>query len=287
MATAPMGPLQHRRKVGRRLKEFREVSGLTVEQAGQSIGVSDSTMSRIENGKRDVKMIELKGLLDRYSVPEDERNALLAMAREAPEGGMWTAHEAAFPPTLETYLGLEEAARTLRVFALGSIHSLTRTRPTMRGILRSGLPAASDTELDLLTDAHMARQEVLTREPVPVELAIILDEAALRRPVGDAEAWRDQLDHLIRCGEEVPNITFQCLPFAAGPHGSLTGGFTMIDFPDPAEPEVVYCDTPGGNLYLPKPKDIRRFGQLYTQLCGQALSPAASLEFVRTIRHET
>ncbi|MEV7122150.1 helix-turn-helix domain-containing protein [Kitasatospora griseola] len=268
------------------LKELRETSGLTIEQAGDAIRRSDSTISRIETGKRDAQVIEIKGLCEAYSAPADKTAELLGLARQAPAGGLWTAHEAAFPPTLETYLGLEEVARSLRVFALATVHSLVRTPATTHAILRAGLPTASEAEIDLLAEAHMARQGVLTREPVPAELEVVLDEAALRRPVGGRAVLLEQLDHLIHCAENVPNITLQVLPYDKGAHGALNGSFTLIDFPDPAEPQVVYCDTPGGNLYLQKPHDTRRFTQLYGRLCGAALDPTDSTEFLRTLRQE-
>ncbi|MER5638234.1 helix-turn-helix transcriptional regulator [Kitasatospora sp. NPDC002227] len=282
----PSGPVQHRRQVGRRLKELRETSGLTTEQAGAAIQRSDSTMSRIENGKRNVQLIELKGLLDAYEVSAEVRSELLALARSAPEGGLWTAFEAAFPPDMETYLGLEEGSSTLRVFSLSTVHSLLRTRKSLTGIIRAGLPTAGADEVDRLVEAHLARQRVLAREPDPVELQVVLDEAALRRPAGGVEAMREQLDHLVHCAENVPNVTLQVLPFSKGSHGSPSGGFTLMGFPDPSEPEVVYCDTIGGNLYLHRPQEVRRFTQLFGRLCGAALDPAESVEFLRSFRQE-
>lgn len=279
-------PVAHRRRIGRALKRLREDSGLTIEDAGKSIQRSDSTISRIENGKRDVQIIELKGLLDAYGAHEDDRATLLAMSREAPDGGLWTAREDAFPPGMETYLGLEAEASSLRVFALGSVHSLLRLRGTVRSIVRAGLPTASEEEIDRLTDAHVDRQEVLTRQPKPVDLQVVLDEAAFSRVAGGPEVASQQLDHLIHCAENVPNITLQVLPFSKGSHGSPNGGFTIIDFPDPADPPVVYCDTPGGNLYLQKAHDTRRFDQLYGRLCGLALDTTDSVTFLRTVREK-
>ncbi|MFF7631751.1 helix-turn-helix domain-containing protein [Kitasatospora sp. NPDC008050] len=282
----PKSHVQQRRRIGRILRELREASGLTIEQAGSAIGRSDSTISRIENGLRDAHKLELAGLLDTYGAPDETRVMLTALAREAPDGGVWTAHEATFPPDLETYLGLEQAARSLRVFALSIVHSLLRTADTMHAIIRAGLPTAGEGEIAKLVAAHLARQDVLQRRPDPLDLQVVLDEASLRRPAGGAEVTRGQIDQLIHFAEEVPNVTLHVLPFAKGSHGSLAGGFTLIDFPDPHEPEVVYCDTPGGNLYLQKPHDTRRFSQLYGRLLGVALDPADTGRFLRTVRQE-
>lgn len=284
--TQPKSHVQQRRRIGRILRELREASGLTIQQAGDAIGRSDSTISRIENGLRETHKLELAGLLDTYNAPDETRVVLTALAREAPDGGVWTTHEAAFPPDLETYVGLEQAARSLRAFALTTVHSLLRTPEALRAILRAGLPTWSEEEIGKLVAAHQARQEVLQRHPDPLDLQVVLDEAALRRPTGGPEAMRGQLDRLIHFAEDVPNVTLQVLPFAKGSHGSPSGGFTLIDFPDPHEPEVVYCDTPGGNLYLQKPHDTRRFSQLYGRLLGLALDPADTVRFLRTVRKE-
>lgn len=283
VVTRAQSPVQQRRKVGRALRSLREASGLTIEAAGKAIQRSDSTMSRIENGLREVQIIELKGLLEAYKAADEDRAALLGMVRNAPEGGLWTAHEATFPPTLETYLGLEEAAESLHAYSLGTIHSLLRTREVMHAIVHAGLPMAEEAEVDALTNAHMDRQQLLHRQP-PLDLRVVLDEAALRRPVVSPEATRHQFDQLIEYATERKSITIQVLPYSRGAHGSLVGSFAILDFPDPTDPKVVYCDTPGGNLYLQKPQDTRHFDQLFGRLCADALAPGESVEFLKEMR---
>ncbi|MGW7006577.1 helix-turn-helix domain-containing protein [Streptomyces sp. NPDC054933] len=286
MASKAQAPYVQLRRLGRELRKLREDSGLTIEEAGKRIDRSDSTISRIETAVRAPQKIELKGLLEAYGADAETTDFLLGLLRDVPEQGWWTAHEDAFPRSLEIYIGLETDASALRVFALGAVHSLLRTEDYARAILRAGLPTSPEKDIDKLVAAHMQRQQVLTREPQPVDLQVVLDEASLRRRVGNQEVMRDQLDRLIHCAEEVPNITLHVLPFSKGAHGSPTGGFTIIDFPDPTEPATVYLDTPGGNLYLQKPHDTRRFDQMYGRLCGAALDTDDSVQFLRTVREE-
>ncbi|NED00981.1 transcriptional regulator, partial [Streptomyces sp. SID6648] len=66
----------------------------------------------------------------------------------------------------------------------------------------------------------------------------------------------------------------------------LTGAFTILDFPDPTEPAVVYLDSPGGNLYLQKAKDTRRFDQSHSRLRGMALDEHESVRFMQTVLKE-
>ncbi|MET4924038.1 helix-turn-helix transcriptional regulator [Streptomyces sp. PSRA5] len=273
-----------RRKMGRELAELRETSRLTIEEAGQAIGRSDSTISRIENGKRDVQIIELKCLLEAYEAPAETREHLLNLHSASPEQAWWTNFD--LPPNLDTYIGLEAEAATLRVYALGTVHSLLRTEDYARAVLRAASSSVSAGEIETLLQFHMQRQRVLVREPKPVDLVVVLDEACLWRQVGGLEAQREQLRHLVQQAEEIPNIVVQVLTYAKGAHSALTGAFTILDFPDPTEPAVVYVDSPGGNLYIQKPKDTRRFDHSHSGLRGMALDEAESVRFIKAVLKE-
>ncbi|MFF1737218.1 helix-turn-helix domain-containing protein [Streptomyces sp. NPDC058247] len=281
---AIQGPAVKRRKIGRELQALRETSGLTIEEAGSKIGRSDSTISRIETGVRDVQLIELKGLLDAYDAPAETREALLNLLSATPEETWWTVFD--LPPKLDTYVGLEAEAATLRVYALGAVHSLLRTEDYARAVLRGTSPSAPAGEIDALHKFHMQRQQVLTRETTPLELVAVLDEACLWRQVGGLDCQREQLKHLIQQAEEVPNVVVQVLPYSKGAHSALSGSFTILDFPDPTEPAVVYVDSPGGSLYLQKPKDTRRFDQSHSRLRGLALDETESVRFMKTVLKE-
>lgn len=273
-------------RLGRELRKLRESSGLTIEEAGRRIQRSDSTISRIENGVRPPQQIELKGLLEVYNATVEVSDFLLRLLKDVPDQGWWTEYEDTMPARLDTYLGLEADASTLRTFALASVHSLVRTEPYIRAILRAGWSSAPEGEIDRLTALHVTRQNVLTREQSPLDLVVVLDEASLRRQVGGPDVMRAQLDRLIEFGADVPNVTLHVLPFGKGAHGAMNGAFTILDFPDPTDPAVVYLDTPGGNLYMQKPADTRRFDQLHGRLRGAALDETETVRFLRAVREE-
>jgi transcriptional regulator with XRE-family HTH domain len=237
-------PAVQLRRLGRELRDLRENSGLTVTSAGKAIGRSNSTISRLENGKRKPQVIELKGLLEAYEATDEQRDRLLGLFQDMPEEGWWTAYED-LPPGIDTYLGLEADAATLHVYALATVHSLLRTEDYSRAILRAGRPSAPDDEIEALVTMHARRQQVLQRTPTPLDLIIVLDEASLRRTIGSQEVMNEQLLHLIHCSQSVPNVTLHVLPLEKGAHGSLNGSFTILDFPDAEEPSVVYVDSPG------------------------------------------
>jgi hypothetical protein len=95
-----------------------------------------------------------------------------------------------------------------------------------------------------------------------------LDEAVLQRPIGGHDVMRKQLRHLIEVSES-SNITLQALPFSVGEHSGLDAGFTIVGFPDPLDPDVVYLEHATGTLYLEDVNSVDRYVSLFDQLRTQ------------------
>ncbi|MDX3694827.1 helix-turn-helix transcriptional regulator [Streptomyces europaeiscabiei] len=281
MSTTSRGSAGKRRLLGEQLRALRESSGLTIVQAGEGIGRSNPTISRIENGKRTPLLIELKALAELYGADEETTASLLRLLSEIKDEGWWDAYKDVMPSSLGNYVELEAEAASLKVFALAAVHSLLRTEDYLRAVLRATSSSTPAKEIDRLTAFHMERQRqcLLTAEN-PVELIAVLDEASLRREVGGRAVLRAQLQHLLVC-MEAPNITVQILPYDKGAHGALSGSFTILDFHDPSEPSVAYVDSPGGNLYLQKSPDMRRFEKTHAALRGSALDGPESERWLR------
>ncbi|MEU0341897.1 helix-turn-helix transcriptional regulator [Streptomyces bobili] len=281
MSTTSRGSAGKRRLLGEQLRALRESSGMTIVQAGAGIGRSNPTISRIENGKRTPLLIELKALADLYGADEETTAALLKLLSEIRDDGWWDAYKDVMPASLVNYVELEAEAASLKVFALAAVHSLLRTEDYLRAVLRATSPNAPAKEIDRLTAFHLERQrQCLLKAENPVELIAVLDEASLRREVGGRAVLRGQMEHLLNCMDN-PNVTVQILPYDKGAHGALSGSFTILDFHDPSEPSVAYVDSPGGNLYLQKSPDMRRFDKTHAALRGSALDGPESERWLR------
>ncbi|PWG13283.1 XRE family transcriptional regulator [Streptomyces sp. V2] len=284
MSNTPHGSAGKRRLLGNHLRALRESSGKTLVQAADEIGRSNPTLSRIETGKRTPLLIELKALVDIYGADKETVAALLKLHSEIKDDGWWDDYKDVMPTSLANYVALELEAASLKVFALAAVHSLLRTEDYLRAVLR---PSVTNAKLvDRLTEFHLERQRQSLQLPeTPLEIIAVLDEASLRREVGGRAVLRAQLEHVLRC-MEAPNITVQILPYDKGAHGSLTGSFTILDFHDPSEPSVAYVDSPGGNLYLQKTQDLRRFERTHAALRGAALDEPASERWLRNALKE-
>jgi len=108
--------------------------------------------------------------------------------------------------------------------------------------------------VDDLLAGRLARQDILAGDNPPVVYAVF-DEAALRRQVATAEVMREQLAHLADLSQR-PNVLLQILPFSAGPHVGLQGGFTIAEVPE--QPAIVFLD----NIADGDVSDVRASGVL-------------------------
>jgi len=269
-------PTVRRRRLGIELRRLRETAGLMIEDVATHLECSSSKVSRIETGKAVPRVRDVRDMLKLYDVTDTQADLLLTIVREAQQKGWWTDYEDVLPAAFETYVGLEAEASSLRTFQ-HHVHGLLQTEDYARAMLRGG--HLSDAQgVERLVSLRMRRQDMLTK-PTPIELWAVIDEAALHRLMGGAEVMLGQLAHLVEVAD-LPNVTLQVLPFAKGAHAGVIGAFTVIEFPDPTDNDVVYVDSPAGSIYLEKDKDLRRYTLVFDHLRAAALPPDESISFI-------
>jgi hypothetical protein len=242
------GPTVQRLVLGSQLHRLRE------SRPPDSIRGSHSKISRMEHGRVGFKERDVADLLTLYGVTDnEERAALLNLAREANTPGWWHAYSDILPAWLEPYVGLEAAASVIRTYQIQIIPGLLQTEGYARALIRQG-SAASEEEIARRSELRSSRQEVLRRPDSP-QLWVVVDEGALRRPVGSREVVREQIKHLIEVADH-PAVTLQILPFSAGAHSAMGGPFTILRFAEPDLADVVYIEQLTSALYLDKPVEV-------------------------------
>jgi transcriptional regulator with XRE-family HTH domain len=276
MAAARHGPTVRRRQLGAELRRLREESGLTIERVAKSLECSDSKVSRIENGQVGATPRDVRDMLELYEVDAQRRDALIEIAREARQKGWWHAYRDV--PVVPASIGLEESATAVRMYAALLIPGLLQTRDYASAVLRALQPGLDAGQFERWVDLRIRRQSLLYRADAPARWAF-LDEAVLRRPVGGAVVMAEQLRRLAEAADG-PNVTLQVVPFAAGEHAGMDGGFTIFAFSPSADSDVVHLDNSSGDLYLERPEEIRRYNQVFDQLRAAALGPDDSLALV-------
>jgi transcriptional regulator with XRE-family HTH domain len=280
-STGSGGVAVQRLVLGSQLRRLRESHGITAEQAAEAIRGSHSKISRMEHGRVGFKERDVADLLTLYGVTDnEERAALLNLAREANTPGWWHAYSDVLPSWLTPYVGLEAAASVIRTYQIQFVPGLLQTEGYARALIRQG-SAATEEQIARRGELRASRQEILRRPDAP-QLWVVVDEGALRRPVGSREIVREQLEHLIEVADH-PAVTLQILPFSAGAHSAMGGAFTILRFAEPDLADVVYIEQLTSALYLDKPVEVDSYLEVMEQLCLQAEPIGSTAGILRRI----
>lgn len=281
---AQRSPAAARRKLGAHLRRLRSGPKLTGAQVASRIGCAPSTISKFESGSLVPDSEQLDKLLDLFQVEETEaRESLHRLLEDASGTGWWEAYDDVLPPRFDTYIGLELDAVSVHAYETTLVHGLLETRDYASALLHGAAFGVPPEDVDLLVDVRMRRKELFDRTP-PLQLSVIMEEAALRRPIGGTEVMRDQLEHLLE-EQKKPHINIQVLPFELGAHVGLNGNIAVLDFSD--EPSVAHAEGSTGNNFLLKPREVRRCKLLLKKLQEIALSPEDSTLFIARTLEET
>jgi transcriptional regulator with XRE-family HTH domain len=279
---ARSGPTALRIALGAHLRRLREARHLTTAEAAEAIRATHSKISRLERGRSGARQRDVADLLSLYGVTgEAEREELLTLARQATAPGWWQQYSDVLPKWFELYVGLEKAASIIRTYEVQFVYGLMQTEDYARAVILIANAHAPTEEIDRRVSVRMTRQRLLTQPDAP-ELWAVLDEAALRRPLADTKVMRAQLEHLLQL-TELPNVTLQIIPFLAGPHAAAGGPFTILRFPEPDLPDLVYLEQLNSALYLDQPDDVTDYLTVMDQLCVQAKTGAASKDMLQAL----
>jgi Domain of unknown function (DUF5753)/Helix-turn-helix domain len=277
-AGAKGGPAVARLMLGAQLRRLREAADVTPDAAAWRIRGSRSKISRMENGRVGFKDRDLTDLLELYGVTDPQvLTGMQELATQANAQDWWAKFGDILPGWFEPYLGLEASASLLRAFDLQFINGLFQTEAYARAVTAIGLRGGTAAEIDRRVKVRLKRQELLTAADAPRVWSIV-DEAALRRPVGGPEVMRQQLGYLAELAQ-LPNITLQVVPFHVGGHDAAGGSFTVMRFAEADVPDIVYLEQLTGAQYLDKPADADHYLDVINRLSAISLSPARSVGF--------
>jgi hypothetical protein len=276
------GPTVPRMLVGIQLHRFREAAAVTPDQAAYEIRASRSKISRMENGLVRFKERDVTDLLTLYGITDEQtRSTLVALTRQANTPGWWSKYGDIMADWFEAYLGLETAASVIRTFELQFVHGLFQTEDYARAVTMLGHTSAPADEIERRVSLRLNRQDLLNG-PDPPQVWTVIDEGALRRPVGGSAVMRAQLDHLVEVSG-LRHVTIQVVPFSRGGHAAAGGSFTVLRFGEPEVPDVVYIEQLTSALYLDKHEDVDHYMEVMNHLSAEALTPADSSRFVAGI----
>jgi transcriptional regulator with XRE-family HTH domain len=270
--------------VGSQLRRLRTQRGLTREQAGEAIRASEWKIHRLENGQVGFKERDLVDLLDLYGVTDAvEVASLITLAREANQPGWWQHYGDILASWFRAYVDLESAASMIRAYEGQLVPGLLQTEEYVRSVVQGALEDTAE-EVERRVALRMARQSLLERPEAP-RLWVVMDEAALRRPVGGSKVMRAQLERLIRA-TEMPNVTLQIIRMRGGAHPAMVGAFSILRFSEEDLPDVVYVEHLTNALYLDRREDVEQYLHVMETISVRGEAPSRTAELLDEILRE-
>lgn len=279
---AERGPTVLRIALGGQLRQLRESNGISREAAGDAIRGSHAKISRLELGRSSFKERDIRDLLTLYGVVDpDERASFLDLASQANAPGWWHRYNDLLPNWFETYIGLEQAAVSIRTYEAQFVPGLLQTAEYAQAVVGLG---HSDADVNRRVEMRMKRQGILSRSQ-PSTLWAVIDESALRRPVGGVAVLRGQIAQLIEISRR-PNVTLQVLPYSVGGHAAAGGPFSILRFAESELPDIVYAEQLTSAIYLDKRQDLELYMSVMDSLSVQAADPDRSVRLLKSIAAE-
>ncbi|HEU5427770.1 MAG TPA: helix-turn-helix transcriptional regulator [Actinocrinis sp.] len=282
-------PTVRRRRLAGELKRLRIAAGLTGEQVAERLAPlgrwSASKVSRIETGQVAVHHGDVADLLDLYGLDAGPaRDELIEIARESGKRGWWQSYRDVLPGHITPILDFEAETSAMRFMHNQLVPGLLQTPDYARALIRSCRPEAPAEEVDRLVELRLDRQKLLERADPP-QLWVILDEAAIRRPVGGVQAMRSQLNRLLERAVD-PGTVVQVIPFTAGEHTGLDMPFTILSFPADEDPDVVYLEQHTTACYVEDEGDVKLYNVYFDHLRASALGPRESRTLIHDVTKE-
>ncbi|MFI0349552.1 helix-turn-helix domain-containing protein [Actinomadura sp. 9N407] len=272
------------RKIGRTLRQIREDAGHTLKYAGRLIERSDSSLSLIEKGTQQLRLRDLKHILDVYGVGPDVHHALMTLAEQQQQSGWWEDFKHTVSPAALDHASLESSASTIDLSETSLIPGLLQTEDYARSVIRAGLIGDQLARTDRLVAYRMARQQALKSGHL-LRLKVTIDEAALRRIRGGRQVMRAQLGKIVEEADR-DNIKVHVLPFACEIDPSYIGSFQIISISRPAILSVVLMDHLTGRWILEEKSDVASYHEKFTHVVNTALDETRSRALIQGIASE-
>lgn len=271
--------------LGRRLQDLREKAGLRREEAAKVLHVASATIRRMETAEVALKIPYVRLLLEAYGVTGHEAETFVALAEEANRPGWWQRFRDVLPDWFSVHVSLESSARVIRAYEPHVVPGLLQTEEYARHILRKGaVGRAVKGEVERHVALRMERQRLLTRADAP-RLWVLVEETALRRPVGPPQVMRAQVDRLLEEAER-PSVTLQITEFSSGFHPGTYGPFVLFRFGLPELPDMVYVEYLTGAVYLDERTEVASHLELLDRMSAQAATARRTKEILRDFRRE-
>ena len=259
------------RVFGRQMKLCRIRAGMERAEVGARTGYSPSTITSYELGRR----IPPSRFIDVVDDLLDAGGLLKEMKEEVAR--------AQYPAFFRDAARLEAEAVELHAYDTHVVKGLLQTEGYARAVFTMRRPLLDEETIEQRVTARLARQEIFSARPAPL-MSFVIEEAALRRPIGGAEVLRGQLEQILLIGQK-RNVEIQVMPLAREDHAGLAGPFTLIE--TKSGQRIAYAEVQKSSRLYTERTPVRELEAQYGIIRAQALTPRESMAFVEKLLGES
>nr|WP_214108549.1 DUF5753 domain-containing protein [Acrocarpospora catenulata] len=248
---------------------------MAADDAGETLGWSPERLHRVEKGQAVIRMVEARNLLRLYGVADQPLLDLVSRTDH-----WWAKYSDLVGESFESLLVLEDGATWLRTHQPSLVPGLLQTDRYAWELMTT----LSDQPLEAIAqrvEVRAARRAVLTREHQPLHLAAVIDEAALRRPVGDTSVMREQIEWLIEAAGR-PNVEIRVRTLDTGPDLAMGSSFHIFGFAN-GDPPVAQQELLDREQFTDQSDDVQRYLRAFEHATVRSLNPEQSLAFMTTL----
>ncbi|MFI6691749.1 helix-turn-helix domain-containing protein [Streptomyces sp. NPDC050433] len=273
-------PTIRQRRLARVLRELRTTAGLTHADACQVLESASSKLGRIENAQSNIRLPDLRALLDAYGVTDPaERREIELLSRESKKKGWWSRYAQSVDSAYAAFVAVEWDATKLYNVQTSLIPGLLQIPEYTRAVIELQIPDATDEQMETLLNVRSERRGILSRE-APLELWVIIAESALHHRVGGVVTMKSQLESLVEASRE-PHIQLQVLPREDPMNACLFGPFVIMGFPTSAETDIIYTESPTSTVYYEEAADVETYTTLFRRLNVAAANASQSRKLIK------
>ncbi|GAA5056763.1 DUF5753 domain-containing protein [Nocardia callitridis] len=271
-----------------RVREQLATRGLKANQVSKALDISGAYWSQVANYKGLLTEDKLSVLLDLLEFEPPEREELMQLREAAKGPNPYAEFSALFDDSLKRFYGLEDGAQSIRSFESSVIPGLLQTEDYIRVLMKAAVTTGRPTEVEPRVRARKKRQNRLDG-PDPLQLSVVVGQAALMCVVGGPEVQRAQLRHLQELVEAHPHtLDLRIIPFDAG--GSLASlnaaTFHLLDFNSARLPTIGWLETAIYGEIADSSRHVEALEYLYSQVQAIALDQADSLKLIDQIARQ-
>jgi transcriptional regulator with XRE-family HTH domain len=254
------------RRLGRKLRTYRERAGKTQEEIGATPGLpSTTTIYNLETGRAaTVKVGTILVLARFYGLSRAEEDELLELAEVI---GQRVTDQLGVSKQLGWYADLERTASRIHVFEPILVHGLLQTPEYARAVISSD-ESLPESTIESRVAFRVDRQEAAFSRKPEVDFAFILGEGALALQVGSPDVMSGQIEHLVRLSKRI-DIRYR--PFRMGPHQAMNSPYVILEFTDPDDPSVIYTESHAGLKYISQEDRVTDYKSIFGRLRSQSV----------------